>query len=67
MARRRGNQAGARGVLCRNLAMDRPARDRPAAGARALSQRRRAGLLLSEACLGRHQRAYRSRQGSRGR
>ena len=58
VARRRRHEAGAGRVLRRDLAVDRAARGRPAAGAGALPRRRRGGLLLPEARLGRHQRAH---------
>ena len=57
VARRRRDEAGARRVLHRDLAADRAARGRSAARARALPGRRRGGLLLPEACVGRHHRA----------
>ena len=57
VARRRRDEAGAGRVLHRDLAGIAPARGRSAARAGALPGRRRGGLLLPEACLGRHHRA----------
>ena len=67
VARRRRDEAGTGRVLQRDLAGDCAARGRSAAGAGALSRRRRGGLLLPEACLGRHRRAHRQEPRSRRR
>ena len=59
VARCRRDEAGPGRVLQRDLAGDRAARCRPPAGAGALPRRRRGGLLLPKARLGRHRRAHR--------
>src|SRR3546814_3490578 len=51
LAGRRGDQAGAGRLLLRGLAADGRLHRQPAAGAGALSRRRRRPVLLPEACL----------------